>query len=128
MSEYPQSFLDSVELVLAAEGGYVNNPSDPGGETKFGISKRSYPKLDIANLTRDDAIALYFTDFWEKFRIGLLPAQIAAKVFNIGVDIYPMPAIICLQRACRACGVAVLGDRRRRRLDAACDRSDRARQ
>jgi lysozyme family protein len=105
---YPAAFLESVELVLAAEGGYVNDPSDTGGETKFGISKRSYPKLDIANLTRDGAIAVYFSDFWQKFGLGLLTPRVAAKVFNIGVDIYPMPAIICLQRACRACGIAIL--------------------
>jgi lysozyme family protein len=106
--KYPAAFLESVELTLAAEGGYVNDPSDAGGETKFGISQRSYPKLDIANLTRDDAIAIYFADYWNKFHLGDLPPRVAAKVFNIGLDIYPMPAIICLQRACRACGIAVL--------------------
>jgi lysozyme family protein len=105
---YPAAFLESVELVLAAEGGYVNNPSDAGGETKFGISKRSYPKLDIANLTRDGAIAIYYADYWLRFGFDYLPPRVAAKVFNIGVDIYPMPAVICLQRACRACGVNIL--------------------
>jgi lysozyme family protein len=105
--KYPAAFLESVELVLVAEGGYVNNPSDAGGETKFGISRRSYPKLDIANLTRDDAVAIYFRDFWLRFGLDRLPEKIAAKVFNIGVDIYVIPAVICLQRACRACGVVI---------------------
>jgi lysozyme family protein len=105
---YPAAFLESVELVLAAEGGYVNNPSDTGGETKFGISKHSYPKLDIANLTRDGAVAIYFSDFWQKFGLGLLTPRVAAKVFNLGVDMYPLSAIICLQRACRACGISIM--------------------
>jgi len=38
-----ERFLKAVEMVLAHEGGYVNDPNDPGGETKYGISKRSYP-------------------------------------------------------------------------------------
>src|SRR5690606_28008981 len=55
-----ERFRRAVEVVLKHEGGYVNNPSDPGGETKYGISKRSYPELDIANLTQEDAIAIYY--------------------------------------------------------------------
>ncbi len=36
--------------IIASEGGYTNNPADPGGETKFGISKRSYPDVDSYGL------------------------------------------------------------------------------
>lgn len=50
-------FRDLIDRVLSHEGGYVNHPADPGGETKFGIAKRSYPALNIASLTREDAIA-----------------------------------------------------------------------
>lgn len=53
-----------VEDVLFHEGGYVNDPDDPGGETKYGISKRAYPELDIGALSRDDAIAIYERDYW----------------------------------------------------------------
>lgn len=101
---YPQTFLAALPRLLEDEGGYVNNPADPGGETKFGISKRSYPNLDIKSLTRDQAIAIYFADYWQKFSLSDLTPRIAAKVFDIGVDIYMPPAIVCLQRACRACG------------------------
>jgi lysozyme family protein len=101
---YPPAFLDAVAAVLHIEGGYVCNPADPGGETKFGISKRSYPNVDIKNLTPEAATAIYFADFWQKFALSDLPPEIAAKVFNVGVDIYIPPAIVCLQRACRACG------------------------
>ena len=45
-------FDDAVEIVLQNEKGYVNDPADPGGETNWGISRRAYPHLDIANLTR----------------------------------------------------------------------------
>lgn len=57
-------FHKEIDRVLGNEGGYVFDPADPGGETKWGISKRSYPALDIKNLTRDQAIAIYYRDFW----------------------------------------------------------------
>lgn len=55
----------AIDQLLLAEGGYVNDPKDPGGETKFGISKRSYPHLDIAGLTREEAIQIYRRDYWD---------------------------------------------------------------
>lgn len=54
------------DWILKAEGGYVNNSNDPGGETNYGISKRAYPKLDIANLTKEKAKEIYRTDYWKK--------------------------------------------------------------
>ena len=49
------TFDTAFDRLIGHEGGYVNNPADPGGETKYGISKRSYPSLNIANLTREMA-------------------------------------------------------------------------
>lgn len=57
-------FDSIIAFVLGEEGGYVNHPSDPGGETKYGISKRSYPAVDIKNLTKQDAIEIYRNDYW----------------------------------------------------------------
>lgn len=51
--------------ILTEEGGYVNNPADPGGETKYGISKRAYPTLNIATLTVEDAKRIYRRDYWD---------------------------------------------------------------
>lgn len=65
------TFDVAIERVLTEEGGYVNNPRDPGGETKWGISKRMYPNVDIANLTRDDAKEIYRRDFWVPIGVGL---------------------------------------------------------
>lgn len=59
-----EKFLKAINRVLGNEGGYVNDPQDPGGETNWGISKRSYPSLSIKELTRDQAIAIYEKDFW----------------------------------------------------------------
>ncbi len=59
------SFENLIGRILGHEGGYVNDPTDPGGETKWGISKRSYPNVNIAALTKDDAIEIYRRDFWK---------------------------------------------------------------
>ena len=56
--------MKAVNLVLESEGGYVNHPDDPGGETNFGISKRAYPHLNIAGLTKEQAIQIYYEDYW----------------------------------------------------------------
>ena len=70
-------FLKAINRVLGHEGGYVNDPEDPGGETNWGISKRSYPSVDIKNLTRTQAVALYYRDFWLKAK---------CEEVSVGVD------------------------------------------
>ena len=50
------AFDIAFKLTIGHEGGYVNDPDDPGGETNYGISKRSYPDVDIANITIDGGI------------------------------------------------------------------------
>ena len=57
----PQEFFEIVNHTLEEEGGYVNDPTDKGGETNYGISKRAYPKLNIFELTEDDAIDIYLS-------------------------------------------------------------------
>lgn len=93
-------FMKAVELTLRHEGGYVNNPDDPGGETKFGISKRSYHFLDIRKLTEEEAINIYFKDFWECFNYHLIENEkIRNKVFDMGVIMGPKRSIEMLQEA-----------------------------
>jgi lysozyme family protein len=58
------TFETAIERILSHEGGWVNDKRDPGSETQWGISKRTYPTLDIKALTRDQAKALYERDFW----------------------------------------------------------------
>jgi lysozyme family protein len=91
-------FDHAVEVVLSNEGGYVNNPADPGGETNFGISKRQYPDLDIRNLTRDQAKDIYFRDYWTPHNFTMLVSQtVATKVFDAAVNMGPVAAIRMLQ-------------------------------
>ncbi len=58
-------FRVSIQKTLVNEGGCVNDPVDPGGETNMGISKRQYPNLDIKNLTQEQAIEIYKEGYWK---------------------------------------------------------------
>lgn len=91
-------FKKAVEFVLKHEGGYVNDPHDHGGETKFGISKRAYPNLDIKNLTRDKAIEIYKRDYWDMLP-GALPTAIHCVLFDCAVNAGHGRAIRLLQAA-----------------------------
>jgi lysozyme family protein len=80
------SFEILIDRVLSNEGGYVNNPADPGGETRFGIAKRSYPSVDIKNLTREAAIEIYRTDFWGRVQGEKLPPSFAFQALDAAVN------------------------------------------
>lgn len=100
MPAYSDKFINAVNVVLKDEGGYVSDPSDRGGETNYGISKRSYPDVDIKNLTRDGAIAIYYRDFWCKGPYeSIADAALACKVFNTAVNTGPSRAFKFLQQA-----------------------------
>lgn len=95
------TFETSIGRLLGNEGGYVNNPADPGGETNWGISKRSYPNLNIKELTREQAIALYHRDFWMVIGADSLPAGIGFQLLDFAVNAGSGTALRALQRAVR---------------------------
>lgn len=75
--------------VLGFEGGYVNDKSDRGGETKYGISKKSYPDIDIESLTIEQAKHLYYRDFFntKNLKISLIDDErIAVELFDTAVN------------------------------------------
>lgn len=88
-----ENFEKAIEFVLKWEGGYVNNPHDPGGETNWGISKRSYPHLDIKGLTKEQAIAIYKKDYWEKCGCDKLDYPLDIIVFDTAVNCGPLIAL-----------------------------------
>lgn len=106
---YSAAFLEAVALVLKHEGGYVNDPRDPGGETNFGISKKAYPHEDIAALTVERATALYHRDYWQAMRGDELPFGLALAVFDMAVNAGTGAAIRLLQRALRVTEDGKLG-------------------
>lgn len=80
------SFERALAFTLPYEGGLINDPNDPGGLTNFGISQRSYPSLDIKNLTIEDAKAIYERDFWKAACCDQLPENIGIAVFDTAVN------------------------------------------
>ena len=92
------TFEDHIRKTLHHEGGYVNDPHDPGGETKFGISKRAYPGKDIKNLTELEAIEIYKEDYWDKNKIGKLPKDLRGIYFDMCVNLGAFAAAKILQR------------------------------
>lgn len=102
-------FNKAVNLVLKWEGGYVNHPQDPGGETKYGITKRSYPHKDIKNLSLDDAKRIYYRDYWIANGIHLLPGSVKFPVFDSCVNQGPGFAVKRLQKVLRVSQDGVLG-------------------
>jgi len=82
MNDFGRAF----EFIKKWEGGYSDDPNDPGGETKFGISKRSYPSLDIKNLTIDQARSIYYRDYWQASGAGNLGWPLSLVVFDSAVQ------------------------------------------
>ena len=90
------AFDAAFRIIVGVEGGYVNDPNDPGGETKFGISKRAYPNVDIPNLTLEQAEAIYWSDYWLKAQCDKLPPALALVVFDSAVNagVGTVPALL----------------------------------
>ena len=91
------NFDTAFERLLGNEGGLVDNPSDPGGLTQWGISRRSYPNVNIRALTQDGAKAIYLRDFWNP--IGDADSAIKFQVFDFAVNSGIQTAIRKLQAA-----------------------------
>lgn len=82
MTNFDRAFA----LVVGVEAGYVNDPQDPGGETKYGISKRAFPKEDIPNMTLLRAQQLYRQNYWDAHDLDTLEYGKAVIVFDCAVN------------------------------------------
>jgi lysozyme family protein len=108
---YTDIFSRCIEVVLKNEGGYVNHPQDPGGETNFGITKKEYPDLDIKNLTRNHAIEIYHSDYWNKMNLlGIYDENIVLQLFDMGVNAGRKTAIKMVQRIIEAQVDGIIGE------------------
>lgn len=94
-----QSVRDIAEAIVAREGGYVNDPDDPGGATNFGVTIHTMRRLgldltgdgivsvaDVRKLTRSQAVDIFLTHYFERPRIGQMPADIRASLFDMYVN------------------------------------------
>ena len=114
-----REFQDALKFLLAREGGYVDHPSDPGGETNLGISRRSYPNENIVGMTRERAGYLYHRDYWLPNRCDEMTRWVALPLFDFAVNAPARSARICLQKIIGAKADGVLGPRSMAALTAA---------
>lgn len=97
--------------LIKEEGGYVNDPIDKGGETKFGISKRSYPHLDIKNLTKEEAKVIYKRDFYLPLQCDKFASdEVAIEVLEQGVNMGKRTVGCFVQITAQAMGQNILYD------------------
>jgi lysozyme family protein len=80
------TFKLALDFTLRWEGSYVNDPSDPGGETNFGISKRAHPEVDIKGLTKETAGDIYRKDYWEATGCDVMTRSVAICAFDSAVN------------------------------------------
>ncbi len=90
-----------LEAILHHEGGYVNHPKDPGGETNLGVTKRVYEEFggtkDMKDLTVEDVAPIYKKGYWDKMKGDELPGGLDLCVFDFGVNAGPGRAAKYLQ-------------------------------
>ena len=90
-----------LETILHHEGGYVNHPKDPGGETNLGVTKRVYlehgGKKDMKDLLVEDVAPIYKKGYWDKMKGDDLPGGLDLCVFDFGVNAGPGRAAKFLQ-------------------------------
>lgn len=118
-------FLPAVAVVLKHEGGYVDDPDDPGQETNFGLStlfiRRAgltaadlgLPSLErgaLKSLTREKAVEVYRLKWWDNFKYGdLIEQRIATKLFDTCVNVGPQ-AHKWAQTCCNQLGASIAVD------------------
>jgi lysozyme family protein len=99
-----KGFLNAIKEVLGIEGGYVNDKDDPGKATNWGISeavaRRNGFKGDMKDLSKEQAIEIYYSEFWMKPGFNQIKnSKIAGELFEFGVNAGVALAVKVLQRA-----------------------------
>ena len=106
MVTFSEKFKKAVDYVISNEGGYIFDRKDPGGATKYGISQKYYPTLNIKALSLESAKRIYYCDYWLKGKFEQISDEkVATQVFDFSVNLGFRVATIILQRALRAGGI-----------------------
>jgi lysozyme family protein len=103
------NFDEAFQRVIGSEGGYSNDPADPGGATRYGISKRAYPGEDIPSLTLERAKLLYRRDYWGAAGCDAVPEQVRYPLFDMAVNQGVRAAIKALQHGVGETEDGILG-------------------
>ena len=103
------NFDQAFEKLIAHEGGFVDDRRDPGGATKYGISKRSYPNEDIHGMTLERAKLLYHRDYWLPSGCESVPDALKLQLFDMAVNSGVKAAIKAMQQAACVPADGVIG-------------------
>lgn len=133
-----QTFDIVMNWVFTHEGGYSSDRADPGNwtggkvgkgqlkGTKFGISAKAYPNLDIKNLTKDQARALYKRDYWDRVKGDNLPAGLDYVAYDAAINSGPAQSARWIQRAVGVAADGVIGAQTLAAIDAAARENEEA--
>jgi lysozyme family protein len=107
------NFDECLKMLLHHEGGYVNHPKDPGGETNLGVTKRVYEKWggtkDMKDLTVEDVAPIYKKEYWDKCRCDDLESGVDWAVFDWAVNSGTGRAAKAIQKICGAAQDGAIG-------------------
>lgn len=126
-------FSEAINVVLKHEGGFSDDPNDPGGATNYGISLRYLRTVgdldgdgyldgdfdhdgdvdaeDIRRMSMQNAVSIYKSQWWDRYGYESINSQdVATKVFDLAVNMGARQAHIIVQRALRAVGKVVKED------------------
>lgn len=109
-------FAKAVKVIIELEGGSTL-VRDSGGLTKYGISQRSYPHLNIEALRHSDAIMLYKQDYWDTVKADTLPHPLSMYMFDAAVNQGPGTAIKMLQKSLHIRADGMFGKKTRAAID-----------
>lgn len=108
------SFPIFFDRIISHEGGYVNDPRDPGGETNWGITRRTARANgytgSMRSMTRTQARDIYRKAYWERYRCALMPSAVAFQLFDACINHGFGNAARMLQRAAGVLDDGVIGE------------------
>lgn len=97
------NFDEAFDILLGHEGAYSNHPSDPGGETMWGITvqvaRANFYTGEMRHLPRETAKAIYRKRYWDAVKADQLPLPVRYSVFDAAVNSGAVQAAKWLQRA-----------------------------
>jgi lysozyme family protein len=117
MSTSPSRFDEVVDFVLQHEGGFVQHPRDPGGATKFGITRETLSRArgrrvsvdEVRRLTREEAASIYRRLYWDAVQAHDLPPGIDLATFDLAVHSGPSRAVKMLQSVLGVASDGIVG-------------------